>query len=277
MTSDPRRHAGRVVIVTGAASGIGRATAERFIAEGARVVLADVNADALDETVAELSAGDTVMGVVVDVTDAEAVDAMVQRTVERFGRLDVLVNNAGIGRMGHVTELTPQQWRRTMAVNLDAVFYGSRAAIPHLAATRGCIVNTASISGLFSDYGLAAYSASKGGVVTLTRNMAVDHAADGVRVNSVCPGPVRTEITAKMMDEPEMAAAYAELIPLARVGEASEMAAAISFLASDDASYITGHNLVVDGGVTAVTGQPNFHRLYRPKLAPRQARSAGGR
>ena len=153
-----------------------------------------------------------------------------------------------------------------MAVNLGAVLHGSRAALPHLRKSRGCIVNTASISGLFADPGLLAYNVSKAGVVNLTRNMAVDHAAEGVRVNCICPGPVGTPMLAPLLEDPAVAAEYAERIPLGRAGTADEMAAAILFLASRDAAYITGAALVIDGGVTCQTGQPSFDKILRPRL-----------
>jgi meso-butanediol dehydrogenase/(S,S)-butanediol dehydrogenase/diacetyl reductase len=141
---------------------------------------------------------------------------------------------------------------------LDSVFWACRAALPALKEGRGAIVNTASISGLSGDYGFAAYNSAKGAVVNLTRNLAIDHARDGVRVNAVCPGLTATPLTLKFTGRQDIMAEYDRRIPLRRPGRPEEMAAAIAFLASDDASYVTGHCLVVDGGLTAATGQPNF-------------------
>lgn len=257
-----RRFEGRVAIVTGAASGIGEATARRLVNEGASLVLADVAPQPLDEVVDALAAkGGSAVSLCTDVAVAEQVEELVELAIATFGRLDVVINNAGISLFGHVTEITAEQWHRVMAVDVDSVFYASRAALPHLIATRGCIVNTCSISGLLGDYGLVAYNTAKGAVANLTRSLAIDHASDGVRVNSVCPGGVATPMLARMLER--FGEEYERLVPMGRAAQPGEIAAAIAFLASDDASYITGHNLVVDGGVTAATGQPNFSRLIR--------------
>ena len=138
---------------------------------------------------------------------------MIDRAITAFGKLDVLINNAGAGVMGTVTELSTSDWRRVMTVGLESVYLASRAAIPHLRATHGCIVNTASICGLFADYGLVAYCTAKAGVVNLTRNMAIDHASDGIRVNSVCPGPVNTH-PGRPMDDPVLKPHYQQCIPM---------------------------------------------------------------
>lgn len=261
-----KRFEGKVVVITGAASGIGAATAKRFAMEGAKLVLGDINETGLNATAESLrETGREIVAQMTDVSRVEDVERLIALAVERFGRLDVLVSNAGIGSFGHVTELTPEHWRRVMAVDLDSVFFGARAAIPHLAKTRGCIVNTASISGLYGDYGLAAYNTAKAGVANLTRNLAIDHAPDGIRVNAVCPGGVETPMTARLAEDPSIMDEYRKLVPMARMGQPAEIAAAITFLASEDASYITGHNLVVDGGVTAATGQPNFNRIFRDR------------
>ncbi|MCB4824310.1 meso-2,3-butanediol dehydrogenase [Roseicella aerolata] len=252
------RFSEKVVLVTGGGSGIGAAAAVRFLADGAAVCIADLRAEALAAQVEALNAGPRLHAVECDVTDEAAVNSLIAEVATHFGRLDVLVNNAGFGSFARVEELTTENWRRVQAVCLDSVFFGSRAAMPHLKARQGCIVNTASISGLRGDYGFAAYNAAKGGVVNLTRNMAIDHARDGVRVNAVCPGLTATPLTTKFTDRPDIMAEYDRRIPMRRPGRPEEMAAAIAFLASEDASYITGVTLAVDGGITAATGQPNF-------------------
>lgn len=261
-----RRFESKMVLITGAASGIGAAAATRFAAEGASLALCDLRADALS-TFAETLQLDTARLFTrpVDVSDDTALCRFVDDAASHFGRLDVLVNNAGIGAFGHIDEITPATWRQVMSVNLDAVFFACRTALPHLRASRGCIVNTASISGLFADPGLVAYNTAKSALVNLTRNMAVDHATDGIRVNCICPGGVATPMVRSHMKDAQLMADYATLVPMARLGSAEEMAAGITFLASRDASYITGTALVLDGGVTAMTGQPNFDVRYRER------------
>ena len=260
------RFFGKVALITGAASGIGAATARRFAAEGAKLAICDLAEEPLAAMAEQLGReSNDLHSSSVDVRDPSAIARFLEGAVDALGQLDVLVNNAGIGCFGHVDEITPEAWRNTLAVDLDAVFFASRAALPHLRRTRGSIVNTASISGLFGDPGLVAYNVAKAGVVNLTRNMAVDHAHEGIRVNCVCPGGVDTSmLRAHTIDEGIMAE-YARLVPLERLGQPDEIASGIAFLASEDASYITGCSLVIDGGVTAQTGQPNFDRLYRER------------
>lgn len=255
-----QRFEGKVAVITGGASGIGAATARRLVAEGASIVIADVQADGAEALALEL--GDVAEPYELDVTDLAAVERMMSITVERFGKLDIVFNNAGISSMGRVDEIEVDHWHRVIDVDLNAVFYGCRAALPHLRANGGgAIVNTASISGLFGDWGLPAYNAAKGAVMNLTRTLAADHARDNIRVNAVCPGGVETAMTDSLVQSRRAQAQYERLVPMARMGNADEIAAAVAFLASDDASYVTGHGLVVDGGVTATTGQPNFSAL----------------
>jgi meso-butanediol dehydrogenase/(S,S)-butanediol dehydrogenase/diacetyl reductase len=257
------RFAGKIAVITGAASGIGAATARRFAREGATLVLADLNETAGSKLVEELSrAGAEAQFVPTDVSQMAAVEALMDAAVTRYGALHILFNNAGIGAYGKTGVLDVNTWHQVISVDLHGVFYGCRAAIPRMkAAGGGVIVNTASISGLFADYGLAAYNAAKAGVINLTRVAAIDHACDGIRVNAVCPGPVETPMLEPVLMMSNATAEYAKLVPMGRVGKPEEIAAVVAFLASDDASYITGTTVVVDGGVTAATGQPNFSRL----------------
>ena len=259
------RFGGRVALVTGGASGIGAATARRLRTEGARVAIGDLNESLGSGLAKELGADSGgAFFQAVDVADLASVERLVEATVERLGRLDVLVNNAGIGSFGETPDLDPEQWHRVIAVDLHSVFYGCRAAIPHLRrGGGGAIVNTASISGLAGDYGFPAYNAAKGAVANYTRTLAVDHAKDGIRTNAVCPGPIDTPLAAPLVSSPVVMAEYARAIPMGRVGRADEVAAAIAFLASDDASYVNGVCLEVDGGLLAHTGQPNFTALVR--------------
>jgi meso-butanediol dehydrogenase/(S,S)-butanediol dehydrogenase/diacetyl reductase len=250
-----QRFEGRVVIVTGAGSGIGEAAARRFVAEGARVVLTDSVAEKIDAVVASLPE-DRATAVVTDSSDYGQVAVMVQETVQRFGRLDVLVNNAGTITQGTVQDTSVEDWHRVIETDLSGVFYGTKAALEYLLDSQGCIVNVSSVSGLAADWRMSAYNAAKGGVSNFTRAVALDHGRDGVRVNAVAPGFIWTDLTSDDGRAHELSDEFAARIALGRGGLPEEVAAAITFLASDDARFITGVVLPVDGGTMASNGQP---------------------
>jgi meso-butanediol dehydrogenase / (S,S)-butanediol dehydrogenase / diacetyl reductase len=261
------RFSGKVAVITAAASGIGAAAAARLAREGAHVYLSDIDGEGLARQADSLSdVSGQISTIVTDVTAPTEVAALIGTAAREQGRLDILINNAGMGSFGRVTEVAPEDWHRVFKICVDSIFYASRNAIPHLTKTSGNIVNTASISGLFGDYGFAAYNAAKGAVVNLTRNMALDYSRENIRVNAVCPGLIATPLSLKLRGNEAVMAEYDRLIPLGRAGQPEEIASAIAFLASDDASYVTGVNFAVDGGLTAATGQPNFlgHLTPRP-------------
>ncbi|MBD2784837.1 SDR family oxidoreductase [Xenorhabdus sp. DI] len=251
-----KRFEDKVVIITGAGSGIGEATAKRFSQEGAIVVLAGRDTDKLNHVCSELSSDKTLV-IQTDVANRESVNNMVDETVRHFGRIDILVNNAGLYVVGDLLSVSPEKGDEVLATNLNGVLNCSYSALPHLLKSQGCIVNNASVSGLGGDWGGAHYCAAKGAVVNVTRAMALDYGAQGVRVNAVCPSLVMTPMVARFDDE--TLHYFDSRISLKRAGQPSEVAAAIAFLASDDASFINGVNLPIDGGVSASNGQPNFN------------------
>lgn len=252
---------GKVAVITGAGSGIGRVSAVLFAAEGAAVVVADVAGDRATEVAAEIEAtGGAAVPVVVDVADTASLDAMVATTVDTYGGLHVLVNNAGIfpDDDGGLLDTPPDTWHRVMDVNLKGVWLGCRAALPAmLASGGGAIVNIASFVALVgAATAQMAYTASKGGVLALTRELAVEYARRGIRANSICPGPIETPLLAELLADPARRQRRLVHIPLGRFGRPEEIAKAALFLASDDASFVTGSALVVDGGITAAYVTP---------------------
>jgi NAD(P)-dependent dehydrogenase (short-subunit alcohol dehydrogenase family) len=245
---------GKVAVVTGGAGGIGRATAELLAAGGARVLVADVKDREGRETVERIvAAGGVGAYRRTDVTVEAEVEALMAAAVETYGRLDIGVNNAGIaGATARVTELSFAAWRRTMDVNLHAVFLCMRAEIPRmLTGGGGTIVNTSSAAGLMGFPGMAAYVSSKHGVIGLTKTAALEHARDGIRINAVCPGGVRTPMLEAFAGSEAALEAMGQTSPMRRLASPDEIAAAIVWLCSDAASFVTGTAMSVDGGVMA--------------------------
>lgn len=244
---------GKVALVTGASGGIGRATAMAFAASGAKVVVSDVNEAGGEETVGLIaSAGGTALFQRCNVADAGEVKSLVALTVDKFGRLDFAHNNAGINNMG-ADEYQDDIWDRSIAINLSGVMYCMREeAEVMLAQGKGAIVNTSSINGLVGNPAQPGYTATKHGVIGLTRHGALRWAKSGIRVNAVCPGVIETPMTAPLAANPDMRKVLDGMTPMGRMGQAEEIAAAVLWLCSDQASFVTGHPLVVDGGSTAV-------------------------
>jgi meso-butanediol dehydrogenase / (S,S)-butanediol dehydrogenase / diacetyl reductase len=251
---------GKVAVVTGAGSGIGRAIARRFAAEGARVVVNDVVADAAQRVAKEIEAADGIAKPYpADVADPRQVDALVRFATAEFGRLDVLVNNAAFVGFGPVEGLSDADWRRTQAVTLDGVFHGMRAALPVMAAQKsGAIVNISSGAAIAGEPGLGAYGAAKAAIVNLTQTAAVENAGRGVRINTILPGPIETPPLLAAVEATGGRAGWERQIPCGRLGRPEEMAAVALFLASDEASYVHGAAIVADGGVAARTNSPRF-------------------
>ncbi len=248
------RFEGKTAIVTGGGGGIGSAIVRLLAAEGAMVFAADVNNDALKHEATGVT------NYVCDVTSSDQVAEMVQSVVATHGRIDMLFNNAGTGSIAEVTDTTDEDWDRVFKVNVSAIMYACRAAVPHMRRQGGgAIVNTASVCGLSGDYGFGSYSASKAAVINYTRTLALDHG----RVNAFCPGFIpQTGLTVGVEGLP-VRQQFNDMIPLGRGGSPEEMADVAAFLASDQASYVTGAILAADGGIMAHTGQPNMMAVMR--------------
>jgi NAD(P)-dependent dehydrogenase (short-subunit alcohol dehydrogenase family) len=253
----PGRLDGKAAVITGAGSGIGLATARRFAAEGARVVCADLDEDAGEKAAAEAGG----LFVAVDVADEEQVRALFDRAAAEYGRVDVAFNNAGISPPDDDSILTTalEAWERVQRVNLTSVYLCSKYAIEHMRrGGGGSIINTASfVAVMGSATSQISYTASKGGVLAMSRELGVQFAREGIRVNALCPGPINTPLLQQLFaEDPERAARRMVHIPMGRFGEADEIAAAVTFLASDDASFITASTFMVDGGISGAYVTP---------------------
>ncbi len=245
----------KIVLVTGAGSGIGEAAARAFAHAGATLVLADQDKSRLKKLADELGSTRGMVRVM-NTGDANDCEDLIHDVIQRYKRLDVLVNDAGVDHMGAVDDGKIQEWFRIMETDLNGYFYMIRFAIPHLRKSKGCIVNVSSVSGLGGDWNHSFYNAAKGAITNFTRALALDEAKHGVRVNAVNPSLVYTAMTQQMKANPKLIKKFEERIPLGRGAQPDDIAGPILFLASDAARFVTGVNLPVDGGLTASNGQP---------------------
>jgi meso-butanediol dehydrogenase / (S,S)-butanediol dehydrogenase / diacetyl reductase len=243
----------RTVVITGAGAGIGRASALEFAREGARVVVADINAAGAQQTVKQIEAtGGRGLAVRTEVADPDSVQGLVEATLKAYERVHVLFNDAAIQVNKTIEDTTFEEWNRQMAVNIGGMFLCSKYFLPHLRKTKGCIINMASVNGFFVEPMCAGYCATKGGIIALTKAMAIDHGKEGVRVNCICPGYIDAGLAwgyfEAQADPAAARAAAGKLHALWRIGEPEEVGRVAVFLASDDASFMTGSSVVVDGG-----------------------------
>lgn len=253
---------GKVAIVTAGGSGIGAATVRRFVREGATVVIADLSGSRAEQVRSEVvSNGGRAAALKMDVADPQAIEATIKLALDSFGRLDVLFNNAGMAEVSLIHETSLESWERVIAVTLTGTFLGLKYAIPIMRRQGGgAIINTASISGIHGDYGMGSYNAAKAAVINLTRTAALENAKHGIRINCVCPGAINTRVAQILGKDraDEFRRVMGSAHPIGRMGEPEEIANTVTFLASDEASFITGASFVVDGGITAGSGLPRL-------------------
>ncbi|WEV65898.1 MULTISPECIES: SDR family oxidoreductase [unclassified Bifidobacterium] len=252
MTSNSYDFNGKVVIVTGGGTGIGKAVTQGFLDNGATVVAVGLRKDPLEDTVKGYKNGHIH---ITDVSDHAQVKELVQSVVDEFGHLDVVVSNAGIFEGGEVEHVSDEVWHKLFSVNLDGLFYLTKEALPHLIKSHGNIVVDTSVSGLYGDWGQTAYNSTKHAMNGFVRCVALDYGAKGVRINAFAPGFIETDINKEVWSDPERVAPYTQRVALGRTGRPEDCAGIALFLASDDAAYLTGLVVPVDGGTTAATGQ----------------------
>ena len=248
---------GKVVLITGAGSGIGAAAARAFARAGATLVAGDKDKEGLEALEKELGT-EKLLVRKMDTSDSGDCKDLVKAAIKKFGKIDVLVNDAGVDHMGAVDEGSLDQWERVMETDLNGYFYMIRFAIPHLREQKGAIVNVSSVSGLGADWNHSFYNAAKGAITNFTRALALDEAKHGVRVNAVNPSLVYTAMTEQMKAQPQLIKKFEERIPMGRGAQPEDIAGPILFLASEAAHFVTGVNLPVDGGLMASNGQPPF-------------------
>ena len=242
----------KVAIITGGGSGIGKATAILFAKEGCKVVIADVNPKPGEEVERMIrNGGEEAFFIKTDVTNSSEVKRLMDKTIKKYSKLDILFNNAGTYFMKNFEEITEDDWDKTLDINLKGAFLCSKYALPLLKKTKGTIINNASGLGIKPEPGSIAYCASKAGLISLTRSMALEYSKIGIRVNCVCPGPILTPLLKKALPTKEDLDECASMMPMKRIGTSEEVAKVVLFLASDDASYVTGGIYTVDGGETA--------------------------
>jgi len=240
----------KIAVVTGASSGLGLSIADKFLKEGAKVVFSDINIEKGEEIVSQK---ENAIFIECNVTRSKEVNDLVEKTIEKFGKLDIFVNNAGTGTMVGIDSMSDEDWKKVMDVNLTGVFYGVRAAAKYMKNNnvKGSIINMSSILGINGFNGLASYCAAKGGVNQITRTAAMEFAPLGIRINAIAPGFIKTEMTKEMLED-EVCRKFLEAsTPLGHIGDPEDIASAALYLASDDAKYVTGSILYVDGGWTA--------------------------
>ncbi len=259
----------RVAIVTAGGAGIGAATCSRFAEEGASVVVADLSGKRAQEVATKIQeTGGIAQMIKMDASDPEGVAAMVKLALDSYGRIDIMCNNAGLGALARLEDTSMEIWERTIGVSLTSTFLGMKHCLPIMQKQRsGTIINTASVSGLVGDFGMSAYNAAKAGVINLSRSAAIENAEYNIRVNCVCPGAIDTRAVQILggASADTFRRAQSEAHPLGRMGQSEEIANTILFLASDNASFITGQALAVDGGLTSHTGLPNMLNIARPQ------------